>query len=43
MCGFVVGKIGPREALPEELQERESPNDRKPISEIAYKGIMALG
>ena len=39
MCGFVVGKIGPREALPEELQERESPNDRKPTSEIAHKGV----
>jgi nitroreductase len=40
MCGFVAGRIGPREALPEELQERESPNDRKPISEIAHKGVL---
>ena len=43
MCGFVVGRIGPREALPEELQERESPNDRKPISEIAHKGVTVSG
>ena len=40
MCGFVAGRIGPREALPQELQERESPSDRKPISEIAHKGVM---
>ena len=40
MCGFVAGRIGPREALPEDLQERESPNDRKPVSEIAHKGVM---
>ena len=43
MCGFVAGKIGPRKALPEDLQERESPNDRKPISEIAHKGVMSSG
>lgn len=41
MCGFVVGRIGPREALPEDLQERESPNDRNPISDIAHKGVMS--
>ena len=43
MCGFVAGRIGPREALPEELQERESPSDRKPIGEIAHKGVLASG
>ena len=41
MCGFVAGRIGPRQALPEDLQERESPNDRKPISEIAHKGVIS--
>ena len=41
MCGFVVGRIGSREALPDDLQERESPNDRKPISDIAHKGVMS--
>ena len=40
MCGFVAGRIGPREALPDDLQERESPNDRKPISEIAHRGVI---
>ncbi len=43
MCGFVAGRIGPREALPEDLQERESPNDRKPLKEIAHKGVMITG
>ncbi|MCY4475278.1 MAG: nitroreductase family protein [Chloroflexi bacterium] len=43
MCGFVAGRIGPREALPEDLRERESPNDRKPVSEIAHKGVMTTG
>ena len=42
MCGFVVGRLGPREALPDDLQEREAPNDRKPISEIAHKGVMSI-
>lgn len=40
MCGFVAGRIGPPEALPDDLQERESPNDRKAISEIAHKGVV---
>ena len=40
MCGFVAGRIGPREALSADLQERESPNDRKPLSDIAHKGVM---
>ncbi len=41
MCGFVAGRIGPREALPDELQERESPNYRKPLAEVAHKGVIA--
>ncbi len=40
ICGFAAGRLGPREALPSDLQERESPNDRKPLSEIAFKGIV---
>ena len=43
MCGFVAGRIGTREALPEEWRKRESPNDRKPIREIAHRGIFASG
>ena len=42
MCGFVAGRIGPREALPTELQEREWASDRKPTSEIAHKGVMKV-
>ena len=41
MCGFVAGRIGPREALPADLQEREAPNDRKPTSDITHKGVMS--
>ena len=39
MCAFAAGKIGNPESLPAELQERESPNDRKPTAEITRKGI----
>lgn len=38
MCGFAAGRIGPRAALPAELQQREQPSDRKPLAEIAHKG-----
>ncbi len=41
MCGFAAGRIGPPEALPPELQERERPrDDRKPLGEIAHRGIL---
>ena len=41
MCGIAAGRRGPCEALPETLQEREGPrNDRKPLAEIARRGIM---
>ena len=41
ICGFAAGRLGPREALPAELQEREEPrNDRKPLREIAHRGIL---
>ena len=35
---FAVGKKGPKEALPPELQEREAPSDRKKIEEFAMEG-----
>ena len=39
MCGLAAGRLGPREALPPPLQEREGPrNDRKPLAEIARRG-----
>ena len=33
-----VGKPGQREVLPEKLQARESPNDRRKISESIFEG-----
>ncbi|WP_067734916.1 nitroreductase family protein [Novosphingobium naphthalenivorans] len=40
-AAFVIGKIGAKESLPEFLQEREAPADRKPVSEIAKAGKFA--
>jgi hypothetical protein len=33
-----VGKPGPKESLPEKLWARESPNDRRKISESVFEG-----
>ena len=33
-----VGKSGPKESLPEKLQARESPNDRRKVSESIFEG-----
>ena len=41
MCGFVAGRIGPKDVLTEELQEREAPSDRNPISKITRRGAAA--
>lgn len=35
---YVVGKKGSKEYLPEELQKREQPNERKSITELIYHG-----
>jgi nitroreductase len=35
---IAVGKPGKREDLPEDLQEREQPSDRKPVAEVAIEG-----
>jgi nitroreductase len=35
-----VGRPGPLEELPEKLRKRESPSDRKPVSELAFEGPM---
>jgi nitroreductase len=35
---IVLGKEGPKEALPPELQERETPNQRRPIAETFVEG-----
>ena len=41
MCAFAAGRMGSPEALPPELRERERPkDDRKPLAEIAHRGIL---
>ena len=35
---IAVGKRAPRESLPDHLQEREQPNDRRPLAEIIMAG-----
>lgn len=40
-AAFVIGRQGPKEALPEFLQEREAPSGRKPVSQIARAGKFA--
>ena len=35
---IAIGKKAPKEQLPEELQKREVPSDRKPLSEIIKEG-----
>lgn len=37
-CMIAIGKPGRKEDLPLELQERETPSDRKPLSEIIIEG-----
>jgi nitroreductase len=37
-AAIAVGKLGPKEQLPEFLQAREAPSPRKPLSEIAFEG-----
>jgi nitroreductase len=38
MAMIAIGKRGPKENLPKNLQERETPNSRKPLSEIVMEG-----
>jgi nitroreductase len=38
MAMIAIGKRGPKENLPKNLQEREAPNSRKPLSEIVMEG-----
>jgi len=34
----VIGKPGPKEDLPEKLQQRETPNDRRKLTETVFEG-----
>lgn len=38
MTAIAIGAYGDREALPEDIREREKPNTRKPLAEVAIKG-----
>jgi len=38
MAMIAIGKKGPKENLPKKLQEKEVPNDRKPLREIVMEG-----
>ncbi len=38
MAMIAIGRKGPKDNLPLQLQEREQPNDRKPLTEIVMEG-----
>src|SRR6185437_1527639 len=38
MAMIAIGRKGPKENLPSQLQEREQPNDRKPLTEVVMEG-----
>ena len=38
MSMVAIGKKGPKENLPSELQNKEFPNNRKPLNEIVMEG-----
>jgi nitroreductase len=38
MAMIGIGKRRPKDNLPQQLQEREYPNDRKPLAEIVMEG-----
>ncbi|HXX98213.1 MAG TPA: nitroreductase family protein [Candidatus Bathyarchaeia archaeon] len=38
MAMIAIGKKGPKDNLPQQLQEREYPSDRKPLAEIVMEG-----
>ena len=38
MAMIAIGRKGPKENLPPQLQEREYPTNRKPLAEIVMEG-----
>jgi nitroreductase len=38
MAMIAIGKKGPKDNLPQQLQKREYPNDRKPLKDIVMEG-----
>jgi hypothetical protein len=39
----VIGRPGPKEALPAKLQEREIPSDRRKLTETVFEGPYQQG
>jgi hypothetical protein len=37
MAMIAIGRRGPKDNLPPQLQEKEQPNDRKPLTEIVME------
>lgn len=37
-AAYAIGKLGDKSKLPEMLQAREQPSDRRPLSELAFEG-----
>ncbi len=37
-AAIAIGRVGDKSILPEQMQAREVPNDRKPLHEIAFEG-----
>ena len=40
-AGLAIGRIAPKETLPEDLMKREVPSGRKPVSEFVFEGGFA--
>jgi nitroreductase len=43
MCAIAIGAYGDRDNLPDEIREREWPNTRKPLAQVAVKGKFEPG
>jgi hypothetical protein len=39
MAMIAIGKGAPKEKLPLKLQEKEIPNDRKPLNDLIIEGV----
>ena len=43
LAAIAIGRKGPCSSLPENLAVRESPNNRNPLSEVAFKSTLPKG
>ena len=37
-AAYAIGRLGDKSRLPEALQARENPSQRRPLSELAFEG-----